>query len=172
MLAAPYLAAHRIWLDSPKCGSRAAEPSYCREGPVRTVTRIASIPTVIGSRPSINAACAATLGTRCSPTSHSRPRKAMTPRRSRDLRHRISPRASTRCCNVEIEQHASSSQSRSAARRSSRRSSIKGLRQDGSSLDRSRRTAGSPDRPAAPDKRRRIRPLSRFESPTPVTGRI
>ena len=35
MLAAPYLAAHRIWLHSPKCGSRAAEPGYCRERPAR-----------------------------------------------------------------------------------------------------------------------------------------
>src|SRR5262249_53528672 len=48
----------------------APESSYCRERPGRTVIRIASIPTVIDSRPSINAPRGATLGTRCSPTSH------------------------------------------------------------------------------------------------------
>jgi hypothetical protein len=135
-------------------------PANCRVRPGRTATWIASIATAVGSRPNINAPCAATLGSPCSPTRQRRPRQAMTPRFSRDLRHRISPRASTRCCNVEIEQPASSTRSRSTARRSSCRSSFGRLREDGTALDRSRRTAGPPHRPAAPDKRRRIRPLS------------
>ena len=160
MLAGPHLVAHPIWLHSPKCGSGAAEPNYCRDRRRRTGTRITSIATVIGSRPSINAACAAILGSYCSPTSHSMPRQALTPRCGGDLRHRISPRASTRCCNAEIEAPASSARSRSAARRPSRRSSIGRIREDGPPLDRTRRTASLPRRPAAPCKRRRIGPLS------------
>ena len=75
MLAATYLAAHCIWLHSPKCGPGAAEPNYSRDRLGGAGTRIASIATVIGSLPGINALSVATFGSNCSPTSHSMPAK-------------------------------------------------------------------------------------------------
>ena len=158
---------HRIWLYSPRCGARATKHTgYCRDRPRATVTQIASM-LLPPARAYHQCTMRSDAGFALPADQSFQAPSPMTPRCNRDLCPRISSRASRRCCNGQIEQPASSTRSQSAARHPNRRSSVGRLRQDGSSVDRSRRTASLPRRPAAPYKRKRIRPLSGFETMIP-----